>query len=529
MTVAAKIRSLDVTATQLDGNGIADFVWPLSWRDHAQFRDNLLSGYAAVIRAGFARGDEDSDLLAILAMEFIQEAMRGWFVATLLSRFAQRGETITAPWLRGGASDDPATWQAQRDRLSFLRGRFPSSGWRSLLRPAYGLLQGSELSWRWPQTVDFRSRIIATNPCKLTCRRAGHEQEKPVLVSLRHWFGDACDSLPTDLSPLALRPETVDAVMTVIADAAIASGEQAPNAQLAHLRSWLIEASATTRWYLRWLNNHPRRLPARLWTGSGGYIFRRILHMAVRRNGGTCWSHDHGSGVGLFDICDTNLTEFVTPDTFVTFSSIQAQGYQTQRHEAFRMAPSWPTIEAAPKPAGEPQRQVPAATVGMGKTILFLANQYRGEKVSLTPIEFDFVAADWQARLFSRLRALGYEVLMRAHPESPSLPPGGIGAPLAGGPFSEALARADMVIMDYLHTTVLKDILFSGKPVLTFEFGHCPPNAVAADALARRIRFIPGWYDEDNRAHTDWSALSSAIDDARGMAADQAFVSLFEV
>jgi hypothetical protein len=75
---------------------------------------------------------------------------------------------------------------------------------------------------------------------------------------------------------------------------------------------------------------------------------------------------------------------------------------------------------------------------------------------------------------------------------------------------------------------VLRDVLLSGKPVLTFEFGHCPPNAVARDGLARRIRFVPAWYDEANRTQTDWDSLPAALADACAMRGDQTFIDLFE-
>ena len=525
-----KIRSLDVAAADVDANGVRDFCWPLSWAEQRVFRDAFVAGYAALTRDLQDRQDEDGDLLAILAMEFVQEAMRGWFVAALMARFHQRGENISAPWLRGASSEDPTFWQPQRDRIGFLKTRFPSSAWRGLLRPVYGLIQNDGLSWRWPQTADFRSRIVATNPCPLTKRHASQAKERPVLVSMRYWFGAASNSLPADLSKLRLRDENSAAALAAFADAVRRNGDAVPPALLAHLKGWLDDATAICRWHLRALLARPQRLPAQLWTGSGGYIFRRILHIAARKAGSTVSSHDHGSGLGLFDLIDTNLTEFVTPDVFVTFSEKQAAGYRTQENDDFRMRKQWPRIEAVPADRSAPLR-ANAAQPGKPRSILFVANQYRGEKVTMTPIEFDLVAVDWQARLFVQLQSLGYEVRMRPHPDSVSAPPQGfarMGVSFAGGTFEEALASADAVILDYLHTSVLRDVLLSGKPVMTFEFGHCPPNRVASEPLSRRIRFIPGHYDNTNRAQTEWAALPAAISDACDMREDRPFMTLFE-
>lgn len=525
-----KIRSLDVAAVEVAGSGMRDFFWPLSWAEQHAFRDAFVAGYAALARSLQDRQDEDGDLLAILAMEFVQEALRGWYVAALIARFHRHGENISATWLNGTSADQPNFWQPQRDRIGFLKTRFPSSAWRGLLRPIYGLLQDDGLSWRWPQATDFRNRIIATNSCPLTRRHIDEVGERPVLVSMRYWFGAASDNLPVDLSALRLRAETSAAVLAAFTDAAQRNGDTVPPALLQHLKGWIDDAAAICRWHLRALLKRPKTLPAQLWTGSGGYIFRRILHVAVRRAGGIVSSHDHGSGLGLFDLIDTNLTEFVTPDVFVTFSEQQVVGYRSQEKDAFRMRKQWPRIEAV-RPNSSALMRVNPGKIGQPKSILFVANQYRGEKMTITPIEFDLVAIDWQARLFDRLKSLGYEVRMRPHPDSVSAPPEGLrrmGVAIAGGTFAEALESTDAVILDYLHTSVLRDVLLSGKPVMTFEFGHCPPNAVASAALSRRIRFIPGRYDDANRAQTDWAALPSAVSDATNMREDTTFLSLFD-
>lgn len=526
-----RIRSLDVTDLDIGADGVRDFVWPVSWLEHAAFRDHFLAAYAAETRNLITAGNEDGELLAILAMEFVQEALRGWFAAVLLGRFARRGEQVVARWLRAEHTDDLQYWLPQRDRIGFLRSRFPSSPWRALLRPAFGLMQNDGLSWRWPETVDFRNRIIATNPCPLTQEHARQAGEKPVLVSLRYWFGEASDTLPADLRPYQLQPATVDAVLGGLVEAALLAGDTLPESLLTHLRNWLNEAASLCRWHLQSLAKHPKRLPARLWTGSGGYIFRRILHTAVRHAGGKCWSHDHGSGVGLFEAPDVNLTEFVTPDTFVTFSALQAEGYRTQRRDIMRMKDHWPDITSVSNESNG-DSALPQPSHRSVKNILFVANQYRGERMTITPIEFDVVAVDWQARLLSRLKRQGYNVVFRAHPDSTSAPPAAfiqsLGIEMSTGKFCDALASADLVIMDYLHTSLLRDILFSGKPAVTFEFGHCPPNTVAVDLLSRRIRFIPGWYDEANRAHTDWDQLPAQLAEADTMSRDTSFAALFQ-
>ncbi len=522
---------LDVPRVALDGEGVENFLWPLSWADHRAVRDAFLTGLGVLVRPGLERGNADAELLAILSMEFAQEALRGWYAAAVTRRFRELGRALVVGPKSGLDADAVGGWPRQRDRLGFLRGRFPSSRWRAALRPIYGAFRRDAFSWRHPRLVDFSRRIVATNPCLLSRVQARAIDEPVFLVSMRHWFGELCDSLPADVSHLAVSPATIDAVMALTREAAGSAGDTLPEPLVRYLRGWLVEASGIVRYYLDGLTRNPGRLPRRLWTGSGGYVFRRILHFAVRRAGGSSVSHDHGSGLGCFAIVDTNLTEFVSPDVFVTFNAAQADGYRRQRREDFRLCPRWPEIATATA-APEPRNAPPAPRGDRNvETVMFIANPYRGEEIGFTPIEFDLVAVDWQARLFRRLSGLGYRVVNKAHPDSLVRPPTAfaerLGVPAVVERFERVMDDADIYILDYLHSSVLGAVLRSGKPVLYVDFGHCPLWPEAERLFARRVRVIRGWHDEANRAHVDWNELGEAIRDARSMIADTGFADTY--
>lgn len=508
---------LDTPRIRLDRDGVQDFLWPLPWADYLAARDSFMAGLAALLRPLLEAGDEDGELLAILAMEYGQEWLRHYYAGVVSRRCAEAGARLVVPERAFGTAGELV------DRLTFLRGRFPASSWRSALRPFYGLAQNDGLSWRWPATVDFQRTIIATNPCKLTRARAARAGEKVVLVSMRHWFGELAETLPEPVGQLAARADLLDAVIALSDRAAGQGGAGLSDADLAHLRRWLIEATGLARHYLRGLARHPERLPRRLWTGSGGYIFRRLLHVAVRRAGGQVTSHDHGTGLGFLRDVSVNFTEFVTPDVFTTFNQAQADGYRRIVRDAFRLRPQWPEVRSIPSNATGP---APRARSGPVRRVMFVSSQYRSEQIGLSPLEFNLVAVDFQARLFTRLRELGYEVILKAHPDSPQAPPADferLGVRVIDTPLEKVMDQTDLFITEYLHSSALIAMLRSGKPLVFVDFGHDPLTDEAAPLFERRAAVVVGRYDRDNRAQVDWQELREAMRAAPELVGDTEF------
>jgi len=507
---------LDPSRAKVDGNGFSGPSWPISWAEHNRVCEHLLSGYADLART--ARGD-DAPVLRILAMEYLQEALRLWFVASLRQRFAARG---LSP--EGLASvEATAGWSSAADRSDRMRDRYANAPLRGLLRPALGLWRDDGFSWRWPQTLDMSKRLVVTSPGPLTTARAKAAEEPVYLVSMRYWFAGLGET-PDPAGGLSV--EALDACCALLSAAAGTVGDVLPGDALAHLHAWMAEAGLRCGHLLTHLRRRPKRLPRRLWTGSGGYFYHRILHTAVREAGGVSESHDHGSGLGIFDMVDPNMTEFVTPDRFVTFSAAMAEGYRRQQRPDMQLGARWPEVV----PAGVTIRRVGtvAAPVGQGRRLLFLANQYRRDQIPFTPIEFDMVAIDWQARLFSHFAARGWDVHYRPHPDGDTGAAGPLsrlpGVTIDRLPFDQSVAAANVIVYDYLHSTALVDGLRSGASLIYVDFGHCPLWTDAQGLLERRMRVVRGHYDSDNRCQVDWASLDTALEEAPGLVGDATFL-----
>ena len=516
----------------LDENGVKTFFWPLSWKTHGIVRDAFLSGLANYLGSRICAGDEDAEICAVIAWEYVVEALRCWYLLTVSRQVSEAGFTIMRTSNMGPLIDSPGRWHNKHDRIALLRDRFRPARFRSVFRPLYGYLQNDGLSWGYPSLRKMKDAIIATDPSNLIQQRARDQEEAVYLVSMRYWFSDACGSLPGDVRPFSLNKNDIDGLIHVLSESAKLSGDMLPGSLLQYLRNWLQEMSGIVRLYLEGLNAKPEKLPSRLWTGSGGHLYRRLMHVAIRRNGGQSTSHDHGSGLGYLDIINANMTEFVTPDKFMTFNASQAVGYRRQQREDFRIAKSWPEVLGRVKGITNIcKRHVNQKTTI--ENVVFVANSYRGAQAVLTPIEFDMVALDWQARLFSVLVRYGYRVTNKVHPDTIASPPRSLGL-LPGvrsecRPLESVMEEADLYILDYLHTSALASILQTDKPVVHINFGHCSLWPDAQVEFERRVKIVEGWTGPDNRLHVDWDILRKGITESLDMTNDHSFINKYFV
>jgi hypothetical protein len=507
-----------------------EFYWPISWSEHKIIRDDFISNYATLSRAKNNSSDLDSVALSILSMEIVQEYLKCWFVTALEKRVQEQIKTGNNTQII--LSDFVFDTKYDHNRLEFLKSRFKSSAIRSCARPLYGVIERENYSWRWPFLVNFSNNIVATDKNSLVTNQARQLDKSIALVSFRYWFGECCSK--QNLKKYSINKNKIDEFIDLSMSAAGLVGDKLNNNQLKYLASWIEDASSVVKYYLEYLLKNRHKLPKTLWTGSGGYIFRRILHMAVRLNGGTSISHDHGSGLGCFNIIDTNLTEFVTPDIFVTFSESQKLGYEKQFNNRFKFCDSWPEIKYIENNYNNTKLDESEGNYDNKssiKNIIFVSNQLRGMHIPLTPIEFDHVAIDWQHRLFARLKKMGFNIIYKGHPDSYAKTPEYLAKDLSiqisDKPYEEIMNNGDLIIYDYLHSSTLQHTLKSNLPVLYIDFGHCPLNQEADVLIKKRIQFVDGWHDDFNRCQINWDELESALINAQNKVNENEFVNSY--
>ena len=85
------------------------------------------------------------------------------------------------------------------------------------------------------------------------------------------------------------------------------------------------------------------------------------------------------------------------------------------------------------------------------------------------PMMPDIALIDWQLRLLSHLSKLGYEILVKPHPESqidvPEFFKDSIGVKVLTEKFEKAYKKADILLIDYPGSTTFGFALKTKKPV----------------------------------------------------------------
>lgn len=526
--------SLDVNAVPLGEGGIPGLVWPVSLDELARVRDRFAARVSQVIKSAYADSPEDAKLLTICSSIFLAEALSCTYVCSMRQRFAELGRSLEAGKGRAGSAARQDDWSHRSWETTGLLDDLRDAPWRNWARAARGLFQTGPYRWRNPNAREIETTAVVVNASRLADRHARQETDAPIYVNQRYFFGGADRDLPADLSRGAVASDIRASLMEGLRECSRAEGFEIPDAALDDVAASLAQSTGLARYVLGFVRSRPERLPRRLWTGTGGKISHRILHTAVREQGGHSWSHDHGSGLGYFDINDANFTEFATPDTMVTYSQPLAEGYRRQQDPRFLMGPQWPEIVGiAPSGARSgSSRKTAARPAPTGRQrVLVVSNQYRGNAGRFTAIEPDLVALDWHARVLGWLQRQGHAAMFKEHPDSLVSPGQRLSelfdVKLVTEAFEQVRDDYDVTLLDYVHSSLLHTAMVSDKALVYVDFGHCPFQPEAEELFRRRVRVVRGWHDENNRCAVDWDDLRAALDDAHERIGDTSFVDTY--
>lgn len=287
----------------------------------------------------------------------------------------------------------------------------------------------------------------------------------------------------------------------------------------AYVQRFMSLAVALIREHFARLEN--KKVPKRIWTGSGGNIWDTMLRIKSMERGGYAVGHDHGAGLAHVDNPYMGLLEFWGCSRFVGFNDNQAKCLVKDQSVLIKLDGTLPEITGksanAPKdtvtkyPKFNTAKQSP-------KNIIIMADIYDGDRGRGGPYAPDIMYADWQARLTGKLNGWGYTPIIKIHPESKIHPPEGLsstlGAKIESTKIEDMLDQIDLVIFDCLYTTAFRSILATNIPVVFVDFYQHPWTKTGLDLVKRRVGFIDAGYDKNNRPAIDWDALEHAIESA---------------
>lgn len=321
-------------------------------------------------------------------------------------------------------------------------------------------------------------------------------------------------------------PSTAESVLSAIEDCFAQAGEQVRPFLREYFADSLSEGMRLAAIHAAALGER-RNLPSLLWNGTGGSLWNRLLRRAVRAGGGITTGHDHSTGSGMFRGTAIELVEFAECDEFVAATWAQAK-----------------LLERSFDPARCPQMQRPRflsvdyggrvkswspGRVGLRASrihrVMVLSDRYAGEEFYHEPAMPDPVAVDWQARLFHRLHAWGYEVLYKPHPSDIGcIPPGfehRLGVRTFTRPFEEVWHLADAYLLDRPQSSAFGLAFSTGRPVIYVDFGIIEWMPEARKDLAQACAIVEGWFDKEQRAQVDWDALRQAVNAAAVLKSDE--------
>ena len=535
---------LDVERMAVDEKGVRGFAWPIARDEILAARDALLPPLVAAARGPAEGKDVDAELLSLVLVEFVIETISLYQAHALCRRLRNLGHSITPPTsgrllpaLARGSSPPPSPLlgrlehgipTARRPRLSSVHKMWTQLQWNGL-------------SLALVRRFDRDRDIVATQRLPLINHHARSQADFVRFSHLHDWF----HPLVADSMHDSLVRSSTGAVRGALAAVRIgfaAGNEEAPDHLVDYLQDWLVRAMTLAGSHLNTVLQQPERVPRRLWSGTGSGVWNRIMRHATRRLGGTVTGHDHGNGEGLFESAGSSVIEFESCDEFVTFTPLRARALRQGVRAEMMVQPRVPSIVSIPSRT-EGESPFPGASRGRvalrrarrssgTRTIMYPTIFYPGEFVHpFCPLLPDAVAVDWHVRLIGRLRAWGYGVVLKPHPghvATARTVSSHLGVTVLEDLFERVLDSCDVILFDYAHTTTFGVALATNKPVVFVDWGQEDFTPDARSKLERRCRIVRAWFDENNRVHTDWNELRSAIEESPQLT-DPAFANSYLV
>jgi hypothetical protein len=514
--------SFDIKSSSEKPLELDSFFWPVS---HSE-RFGFMKAYPAFLRDFLANEQHpDRYLIRILHGYFGVQVATAFQAQLLKDRSA--GRTVALPdharfWKiafsqHGSADEQLSLDPRQVEYLSRGLSAPTIRRWLRVLKPAF-LSNG--LKTRPLELVPLQTAIVATGGGSLVFEHARRVPESVYLSPLYEWFSN-----PRAEELRRWQPRPLDQELSARFLLAVSHWLQKHECRLeqplnSFLAAWLRDMSMWIRFYYQRLVSRPERLPIRLWTGSCGIIWNRLLGYAVHERGGEVTVHDHALGAHASQNSATCYVEGQDCKNLVLYTSAIAS--MAKHASSWQLlSPPGPNIvgiDTIGIPAGRKVKLIKTSTRRPQvppRRILFVQPRFMTDIGEFNPLMPDVVAADWQLRLLPWLVGKGYEVLVKPHPGSPTNLPsdvfGHLGVKVLRGRFEDVYDAGDLLLYDYPLTTTFGGGLSSGLPIVLIDFGYLELPALERQQLVRRVAVVSGSYDAENRAQVDWSRLAQAI------------------
>lgn len=513
------VLTLDPDRLLLGPDGVKPWNWPHRHEEHWALSRELVMRLVNILRETDRNGPPSARNITLLSSRLLAvvTSLAYW---SAVAREAGRHRISPRP----GPSAPLASLVLEdrvpdRDRIIdvLASGARAGAGARfPWLRMARELIERDGYRRRPLSLVDLEREIVTVARQPLIDRAAQAEKRPINLTPLAYWFPAVPASARAAIGSRPLDREPVNRFVDALAGAFRETGLDLRPSACDFLTDMIGEGCRWIDFHLERIEARSLALPKRLWIGSSGIIWNRLLASRVRANGGHVTAFDHAQGADL--TCDTlfAFNEAQSVDRFVTFSQAHAANYRAA-FPAMAIANKAPEVLVAPpgdRPAGHIETTVSQANVGV-RSALYVAPLVPSSEVGPYGLMTAAPSFDWQARLVSMLLEQDLTVGLKPHPESPVRHPAYFssipGVSMLAGRSEEHLPNHDVVIIDFPFQTTFGQALRAGRPIVFIDLGFARYTPQQRRKLECRCAVVEGRFDRTGRVQVDPGRLASAI------------------
>lgn len=513
----------DIGKMRFGDSGMDGFYWPLAREEIITARDRFLNDLVPFLRTE-AVSNRSAQVLSLLLPHILGEVLSTFQSQALIRRSRRDGRT---PVFSPNARLSNALLVGQIPDLlptvSLLRrGISPDTAWKPLARAARSALRRDAVGDALILNSDLRNDVITIATGEMILQHAKAVGGVKHL-QLGNWF-----AAPPPAGP-GYAGQTVttfiDTVLDIVRCAFAAGGEPLEDASSRYLRFWIAEGITLASSYLGQLLASPRRVPLRLWRGTGGLVWSRLLSFACQELGGEVTGHDHSHGQGAWASYSDSIIELPFCDRFMVWSQVQQAMAKRNLRVELCLPGRIPEIlpvpgEFRPKIPAVSNRKYGAERAGRRKA-MYVGTLYVDDFVPFTPLHPAPVLVDWEVRFFRELARLDYDVLFKPHPESRNrIPPATIeklGVQLINGRFEEVYDQADVLLFGQTNSSTFFGALGTDKSIVLANESLNPWQPEAQNMAEERCVFADTRWGLENRLQTNWKHLKQGLDAAASM------------
>ena len=263
------------------------------------------------------------------------------------------------------------------------------------------------------------------------------------------------------------------------------------------------------------------KLPKNIWIGTGTAYSFRLLALAVLRNGGSVTSFTHATGSVLAPSCHRMYYgEFAVTNNFVDITPKAKEFFYKNYLKQFPVSINQPfNISSIIQNNKFEKYQNYAINKNKRPVVIYMSTAIREFSLGAA-ISNDMVYLKWQLNLTDILDKMNIDLICQPHPEGvfkdkTLIHPLLRKYNLPNCSFETIMQKADVFLIDYIHSTTVGEMLVTEKPIVRIGWGDNSVSYGVSERLKpllnNRCRNIQAKFDESGLPVIDEKKLENAL------------------